>query len=617
MAASRRYVKRIKNNALFLGFGLLTGLGRRLSVPGARRLGAILGRLAFGVVRGDRRLALKHLRIAFGSSTTEAERVAIGRESFAELGRSMFELLAFDAPGVQLLDHVHFKGLENLDRALDLGCGAIIITSHSCNWEATAAGAAEHGYPLHVVARGLYDERINQRLNQWRESRGLRVLQRGDISGTKQLLRVLRNNEVLGLLIDQDTKVPGTFVPFFGRSAWTPSAAAKLALKFKTPVLPAFATRDERGDVCVTIGEPFRLIRSGVAEADVRANTALHTAAIERNIVEHPTEWVWMHRRWKTRPSDERPRLYKTAAQSRKRSAGQWALERLALRPGLRLAEAWAWSKTWQGATHSADRLGLLGHCLLREQRRIGMSNLLWARGDELTRAQCAAILKRSMQISARNIMLYLRAPMLDATFFEQRVIFEGLEHLDAARDSGRPVILVGLHLGDWELALYALAQRGYKISLVARSIGQPLLNERMVQIRRDNAVAWIPGRDSETQVVQRLHEGEMAVAVVDQNMPSGQGIFVDLFGRAVSTLDFPARLAAQQNALIIPGYGVWHDEDQHRVVLLDPLELERSDDAQRDVRRNTRAINALIEDLVRRYPEQWLWTHRRWKLRQ
>jgi KDO2-lipid IV(A) lauroyltransferase len=136
-----------------------------------------------------------------------------------------------------------------------------------------------------------------------RERFGAEVVARGSDAG-RRLLSALGRNRVIGLLIDQDIRdIPGVFVPFFGKDAWTPSGASSLALHRQCPVVPAFAHRRPDGRHAVEISPPIPLPLEGSKEDRIVELTAAATAAIERQIRAHPAQWVWMHRRWRTRPS--------------------------------------------------------------------------------------------------------------------------------------------------------------------------------------------------------------------------------------------------------------------------------------------------------------------------
>jgi KDO2-lipid IV(A) lauroyltransferase len=116
------------------------------------------------------------------------------------------------------------------------------------------------------------------------------------------LIRVFKENRILGILIDQDTDVESVFVDFMGRPAWTPTAAASMALRFGAPLLFGYIRRGENNRHTITVEGPLELMRTGDDEKDIIANTAMLTKKIESCILENPEQWVWMHRRWRRQP---------------------------------------------------------------------------------------------------------------------------------------------------------------------------------------------------------------------------------------------------------------------------------------------------------------------------
>ena len=149
-----------------------------------------------------------------------------------------------------------------------------------------------------VVARALEESGLNELLVAFRRRFGTETLERGAPGAARRLLRVLRAGGALGMLIDQDTRVEGVWVPFFGRPAFTPVGAAKIALRQGAAVVPAFIERLADGTHLARIHPPLDL------PADEVEATALMTQAIEEQIRRVPEQWVWMHRRWRRQPAE-------------------------------------------------------------------------------------------------------------------------------------------------------------------------------------------------------------------------------------------------------------------------------------------------------------------------
>jgi KDO2-lipid IV(A) lauroyltransferase len=183
----------------------------------------------------------------------------------------------------------------------------MFATAHCGNWELLSARLPVAGVPLITAVRELDDPRIDRLVTASRSRFGTEVVPRGPAAG-RQLARALAKQRVTGLLIDQDIRdVPGVFVPFFNRPAWTPSGAATLAVRLGCPMIPGFIHRLPDGRHRAEIQPPLPMPAEGTLEEQVEALTATATAAIERQIRSHPEQWVWMHRRWRTRPPDQPP----------------------------------------------------------------------------------------------------------------------------------------------------------------------------------------------------------------------------------------------------------------------------------------------------------------------
>ena len=261
------------------------------------------GWCAYHLLRRERRKALDNLAAAFGGEMTAAERARIARGVFVNQGKTMAELALsprMDSAALHRL--VSMEGREIIDREKRKGKGIIIITGHLGNWELIPAYFVSVGLHGGVVARRVYYEKYERLLSRLRLSKGFRVFYRDE--SPRAILKTLKNNEVVGILADQDVrKLDGVFVEFFGRPAYTPTAPVLIAMKTGAPLIPARIVREGRKHRIV-VDEPIPLRRSGDREADLVHNTQAWSRVIERYIREHPDQWVWMHRRWRTRPED-------------------------------------------------------------------------------------------------------------------------------------------------------------------------------------------------------------------------------------------------------------------------------------------------------------------------
>ena len=293
--AWRRARSALAGPVLALLRAVVAALGWRRS----QRLGGAIGRLGWRLARRDRRRALEHLEIAF-PELPAAERATLARSCFVHLGTTLVEmlhLLRFTCADVER--HLAVEGWEHVEAARAGGRPVLFLTAHCGTWEMLAAAAGCRGMPLTGVARRQDDPRADALTIELRARFGARTLSRGTPGAAGELLRVMRGGSALAMLIDQDTRVDGTWVPFFGRLAFTPVGAAQIALRQRAAVLPAFDERRPDGNHLLRVLPPLEL------SADATEATAAMTAAIEQQVRRRPEQWVWMHRRWRRRPPGE------------------------------------------------------------------------------------------------------------------------------------------------------------------------------------------------------------------------------------------------------------------------------------------------------------------------
>ncbi len=269
------------------------------------RLGGWMGKLMFYLLPIERGRALENLRIAYGSQpASRKDLTRIAKRNFQNLGKGLIEILNFyHLNEDQKTTLVSIEGEEYLKAAQEMGRGVLLITGHLGNWELLGAGLAVRGFPLHVIAAPLYDPRMDEWTVRLRSELKIETISRGSPSSSRKILNVLRKKEILALLIDQDTRVDSVFISFFNKKANTPAGAARLALRSHAAVIMAFIVRLPNDQHQIIIHKPISLIRTSDHEKDVETNTARFTEMIEAQVKQYPDQWVWMHRRWQTRPT--------------------------------------------------------------------------------------------------------------------------------------------------------------------------------------------------------------------------------------------------------------------------------------------------------------------------
>src|SRR5271170_7389157 len=273
----------------------------------ARRIGAMIGVLAFVALSRLRRVGYRNLQIAF-PNLSPAEHTVILRAEYRSLGWQLAEFCQMRkyTPG-NTKGFLRCEGLDRYLAARDAGQGVLILTGHLGAWELSSFYHSLMGYPMSMVIRRLDNELVDGLVNAVRCQHGNKVVHKDDFA--RGLISAMRQGETVGILMDTNMTPPqGVFVDFFGTQACTASGMARVALRTSAAVLPGFLLWEESSQSYVLhFGEQLELVRSDDNEADIVANTALFTRVLEDYIREYPGQWLWLHRRWKTRPESQSP----------------------------------------------------------------------------------------------------------------------------------------------------------------------------------------------------------------------------------------------------------------------------------------------------------------------
>ena len=271
----------------------------------ARAIGAVIGAIAYRVLGRLRRVGLRNLEIAFPEITAK-EREAILRSEYRNLGLLMAEFCKMpDYTAATASRFIRYEGLENYLQARERGKGVLVLTGHLGAWELSSFFHSLMGMPMGMVIRRLDNPLVDAFVNRIRCLRGNRVIHKDDFA--RGLIASMRAGETVGILMDTNMTPPqGVFVPFFGVRACTASGMARIAAKTGAAVVPGFLLWEESEKRYVLhFGEELEVVHTGDAEQDALINTATFTAAIEGYVRRYPEQWLWVHRRWKTRPAGE------------------------------------------------------------------------------------------------------------------------------------------------------------------------------------------------------------------------------------------------------------------------------------------------------------------------
>lgn len=293
--------------AAYLGVRLVVFLAQRLTIRQSYALADAIAALVYKIDKRHRAVAMENLRFAYGEAYTVEERDEIVRGVYRHFLRMVMEMLHI--PRMLRLTtwrkFITLKGTEDVLERLLKGGPMIMLTGHYGNWEMAGYMFGAFGFPPHSVARTLDNPHLDRFLRSFREETGQRMIAKK--GGSEAMIDVLASGGLLSMLADQDAGPKGLFVPFFGRPASTFKAIALLAIEYNAPIVVGGARR---------IGDDFRYVveLEEVIEPDpenaspdlIPELTRRYTAALERMVRRDPTQYLWLHRRWKHQPQPKR-----------------------------------------------------------------------------------------------------------------------------------------------------------------------------------------------------------------------------------------------------------------------------------------------------------------------
>jgi KDO2-lipid IV(A) lauroyltransferase len=270
----------------------------RISHRHIARLGKALGGAAYLLDVPHRRIVRRNLRFAYPDWSREQVRY-ISRRVFQNLGISFLEIFqTATLSREQVLDRVRVVGEENLQHALKSKNGLVVISAHLGSWETGLMFFC--GYvqkPILGVVKKIRFAPLNRWVTRMRSRFGIEIVEKK--GAMPEMRRMLRQGGVIGLLVDQSRRSEGVEVKFFGHKVTTTPAAAFLAIRCKSPVLPIFCVRDDRGRLTVVAKPLLEMKRTGDLRYDVQANTQMITDIVEKAVRQYPDQWFWGHKRWK------------------------------------------------------------------------------------------------------------------------------------------------------------------------------------------------------------------------------------------------------------------------------------------------------------------------------
>ena len=270
-----------------------------LPITVALLIGERIGEMMYRLMSRRKAIGYKNLNIAFGDKLSCKEKERVLRSAFRNFGKSFVEVIHFPKMSKSyILKKVSIIGQENYLKAMIKGRGVIVLTAHFGNWEMSSYVQSAVGYPLNIVVRPLDNSFLDGAVTKLRTMYGNKLFPQK--KGLRQITEALKNQETVGILMDQNTlPSQGIFVDFFGKQACTIPVIAILALRYGVPVVPSFIVRTGFDTHALYIEPEIEVMRTCDAQKDIRLNTANFNKIIETYIRKYPEQWFWIHNRWK------------------------------------------------------------------------------------------------------------------------------------------------------------------------------------------------------------------------------------------------------------------------------------------------------------------------------
>jgi KDO2-lipid IV(A) lauroyltransferase len=249
------------------------------------------------------------------------------------------------------------------------------------------------------------------------------------------------------------------------------------------------------------------------------------------------------------------------------------------------------------------------------EHRKVAIQNLHIAFGQEKSESEIQGIAKRTFQNLGMMAVEFFRIPKMDAEMFKERVKIEGLEEALKLLEKKKGALLLIGHFGNWELMGLMSKVIGNPIMVIAKPMKQNKWVDRFItKIRNASGLEVIPNVKASRKVMKALSQNRLVGILIDQRAKRSEGVWVDFFGKKAPSTPALAVLAMRTGAPILPVFMIRNGFQKHRLLIKEPLQLVDTGDVNEDVETNTQLINHTLESMIRQYPDQWFWVHRRWE---
>jgi Kdo2-lipid IVA lauroyltransferase/acyltransferase len=260
-------------------------------------------------------------------------------------------------------------------------------------------------------------------------------------------------------------------------------------------------------------------------------------------------------------------------------------------------------------------QLGIVMYYLDWEHRKVALQNLSLAFGQEKSASDIRGIASRTFQNLGMTTIEFFRIPKMDAEMFKERVKIEGLEEALRLLEKKKGALLLIGHFGNWELMGFMSKVIGNPIMVIAKPMKKnKWLDQFITKIRNAGGLEVISSIKASRKVMKALSQNRVVGILIDQRAKRSEGVWADFFGRKAPTTPSLAVLAMKTSAPVLPVFMVRNGFQKHRLLIKEPLELIHTGDIKKDVEANTQLFNHTLESMIRQYPDQWFWVHRRWE---
>jgi KDO2-lipid IV(A) lauroyltransferase len=529
---------------------------------------------------------------------------ATGRRVFHNFARYVIDLYQMPAFGREaVLKRIDFTDWDRLNEALNEGNGSLFVTLHLGQMDVGAAGMVASGHPVNVVAEPLGYQPMNELIQEFRTRLGITVIPAN--KATSSVMRCLHRGEVLAMMFDGVDKGECTPVTFFGKTMQAPTAAARIALRTGSRILPSVLARDPDNPqrIIPVVDYDVRLEPTGDDEADVRRITQAMANAFEGFIRRFPDQWLALHPVW-----DEAAEKSTEAATPEEKPAPlwkQWSLT-AAMRLGTLLPRNVSYGL--------AKVMGDLAYAFRTGARWDVHDNIRHVLGKDASHED----LRRYGREVFRNVARYyadlVRLPKTTpAELLEERVQLTGYDRLTSVLESGRGVIVATAHYGNPEMAVQVAGALGLDVLVLAEPLQPPAFAKQMERIRSQFGTKYIDvGFGAIADCIRHARKGGVLAIAADRDI-QGKGVPVPFFGEPTRVPLGAADLAQRTGAALLPAY-CKRTRDGFEVVFEEPIELVNTGHAKDDALTNTRALFERFEAWLRKDPGQWMVLDRIWK---